>query len=113
MTDNLDIIYLFGYSSNTGRHLERLFPILYLQKAKNSKIGLVLIHDGVIGITTKGNIPKQMKNLLDLNIALFAMIPDLKARGIALEYINEKIKLIEYDVLIDILDTTSKIISWM
>ncbi len=113
MTDNLDMIYLFGFSSNTGKHLERLLPILQLQKAKDSKIGLVLIHDGVIGITTKGKIPKQMEVLLDLNIAMFAMIPDLKARGIAFDYINEKIRLIEYDDLIDILDTTPKIISWM
>ncbi|MFX1366320.1 MAG: DsrH/TusB family sulfur metabolism protein [Promethearchaeota archaeon] len=113
MTDNLDIIYLFGYSSNTGRQLERLFPIIHLQKVKNSKIGLVLIHDGVIGITTKGSIPKEMEDFLDLNIAMFAMIPDLKARGISLDYISEKIKLIEYDDLIDILDITPKIVSWM
>ena len=113
MTETLGMIYLFGYSSNTGTHLERLLPILKSQKTKNSKIGVVLIHDGVIGITTKGRISKQMEELLDLNITVFAMIPDLKARGIALEYVSEKIKLIEYDDLVDILDTTPKIISWM
>ena len=113
MSENLDIIYLFGFSSNNGTYLERLLPILKTQKTKDSKIGLVLIHDGVIGISTRGKIPKQMEDLLSLNIALFAMIPDLKARGIALDYISEKIKPIEYDDLIDILDTTPKVISWM
>ena len=113
MSENLDMIYLFGFSSNTGTHLERLFPILKVQKAKNSKIGIILLHDGVIGISTKGKIPKHMEDLLDLDIPLFAMVPDLKARGITLDYISEKIKPIEYDDLIDILDTTLKIISWM
>jgi len=113
MSENLDMIYLFGFSCKTGTHLERLVPILKAQKTKNSKIGIILIHDGVIGITTKGKIPKEMEDLLDLNILVFAMIPDLKARGIALNYVSEKIRPIEYDDLIDILDATPKIISWM
>ncbi len=113
MVENLDVVYLFGYSNITDTHLERLLPILKSQKTNNSNIGIVLIHDGVIGITTKGRIPKQMEDLLDLNVTVFAMIPDLKARGIALEYISEKIRLIEYGDLVDILDTTPKIISWM
>ncbi len=113
MSESLDMVYLYGFSSTTGKHLERLFPILKAQKAKNSRIGIVLIHDGVIGITTKGRIPKELEDLFDLEIQLFIMIPDLKARGIALNYISEKVRPIEYDDLIDILDTTPKIISWM
>ena len=113
MIENLDMVYLFGFSSTTGKHVERLLPILKVQKAKNSKIGIVLIHDGVIGVTTKGRIPKDLEDLFDLNIAIFAMIPDLKARGIALNYLSEKVRPIEYDDLINILDTTPKIISWM
>jgi sulfur relay protein TusB/DsrH len=113
MSEKLDVVYLFGFSSNTGTHLERLLPILKAQKKKNTKIGITLIHDGVIGITTRGRITKELEDLLDLNIAVFAMIPDLKARGITLENISEKIKPIEYDALIDILDTTPKVVSWM
>ena len=48
-----------------------------------------------------------------MNITLYAMIPDLQARGIALENIHDKVKPIEYDDLIDNLDVTPKIISWM
>ena len=113
MDKNFDMVYIFGFSGNTGTQLERLLPIIKTQKIKNSKIGLVLIHDGVIGITTKGKIPNHMEELLDLNIGMFAMVPDLKARGISLDYISEKVRPIEYDDLIDILDTTPKIISWM
>ncbi|MBA7631915.1 hypothetical protein ES703_39452 [subsurface metagenome] len=63
MTENLDMVYLFGFSGVTGNHLRRLLPILKSQIKKNTKLGLVLIHDGVIGITTKGKIPKQIYHI--------------------------------------------------
>ena len=113
MSDNRNVLYLFGYSEMTGTHLERLFPILEAQINKGSQIGLVLIHDGVIGINVKGKIPRKMEELLDMKITVYAMIPDLQARGIALEHLHDKVKPIEYDDLIDILDVTPKIISWM
>ncbi|GAG90809.1 unnamed protein product [marine sediment metagenome] len=113
MSENGKVLYLFGYSEMTGTHLERLMPILKGQVNKGSQIGFVLIHDGVIGINKKGKIPKKMEELLNMNITIYAMIPDLQARGIALENIHDKIIPIEYDDLIDILDVTPKIISWM
>lgn len=113
MSENRKVLYLFGYSEMTGTHLERLMPILKGQINKGSQIGFVLIHDGVIGINKKGKIPKKMEELLNMNITIYAMIPDLQARGIALEYIHDKVKPIEYDDLIDILDVSPKIISWM
>ena len=59
MTENRNIMYLFGYSEMTGTHLERLLPILKAQINKGSTVGLVLIHDGVIGINKKGRIPGE------------------------------------------------------
>ena len=113
MAENRNILYLFGYSEMTGTHLERLLPILKAQVNKGSQIGLVLIHDGVIGINKKGRVPEKMDELLRMKITVYAMIPDLKARGIALENIHDKVKPIGYDDLTDILDVTPKIISWM
>ncbi len=113
MTENLDMIYLFGFSGLTGNQLQRLLPILKSQIKKNSKLGLVLIHDGIIGITTKGKIQTEMEELLSLDVAVFAMKSDMKARGIDPEYIHGKIKSIEYEDLIDIIDATPKVISWM
>ena len=54
-----------------------------------------------------------MEELLKMNVTVYAMIPDLQARGIALENIHDKVKPIGYDDLIDILEITPKIISWM
>ncbi|MHA2051641.1 MAG: DsrH/TusB family sulfur metabolism protein [Promethearchaeota archaeon] len=113
MTENLDIVYLFGFSGLTGNHLRRLLPILKSQIKKNTRLGIILIHDGVIGITTKGQIPKQMEELLNLDVAVFAIKADVIARGITLDYVHNKIKTIDYADLIDVIDVTPKIISWM
>ena len=113
MAENLDIVYLFGFSELTGNHLRRLLPILKSQIKRNAKLGVVLIHDGVIGITTKGTIPKQMEELLNLDVAVFAIKSDIIARGIAQEKIHNNVTSIEYDELIDVIDATPKVISWM
>ena len=113
MIDNLDVIYLFGFSELTGNHLRRLLPLLKSQIRKNTKLGLVLIQDGVIGISTKGTIPKQMEELLTLDVTVFAMIGDITSRGIKPEFIHNKIESIDYDSLIDLIDNTPKVISWM
>ncbi|MFW9821932.1 MAG: sulfurtransferase complex subunit TusB [Candidatus Thorarchaeota archaeon] len=110
---DLDMVYLFGFSGLTGNHLRRLLPLLKSQIKKDTKLGLVLIQDGVIGISTKGKIPKQVEELLNLDITVFAMKPDIKARGLAPEHTHEKIKTIEYADLIDVIDAASKVISWM
>ena len=109
----LNFLYLFGFSEITGNHLERLLPILKGQIKKGNQIGIVLIHDGVIGINKRGKITKSMEDLLSLKLKLYAMIPDLKARGIALDQKHEIIEPIEYDDLIDLLDNSIKIVSWM
>ncbi len=109
----MEIVYLFGFSERTGNHLERLLPLLKVQIQKGANVGLVFIHDGVIGLNTNGSIPSKLEELLNSNITLKAMVPDMKARGIPIESLHDKIKPIEYDELVEILDNTQKIISWM
>ncbi|MEJ2296721.1 MAG: sulfurtransferase complex subunit TusB [Candidatus Lokiarchaeota archaeon] len=109
----MDLLYLFGFSETTGKHLKGLLPILKVQLKKNRKIGFVLIHDGVIGISKKGSTPESIKDLLGLEITLYALKPDIKARGIPLNQLHDKVKIIEYEELIDILESSQKIISWL
>ena len=113
MAEDKNILYLFGYSERMGKNLERLIPLLKSQKSKEAKIGLIFIHDGVINTSSKGKIPDSVKELIDLNVNLFTMIPDLKARGISIEHIIDRIKPIDYGELVDLIDATPKLISWM
>ena len=109
----MDILYLFGFSMRTGTHLQRLLPIVKKQKERGSKIGFVLIHDGVIGTTANSVIPKTLEELMNLGISIFAMVPDMKARGLPVDNLRSNIKPVEYSELVDILDETEKVISWM
>jgi sulfur relay protein TusB/DsrH len=109
----MDLIYLFGFSEMTGNHLERLLPILRAQIKKNHQIGFVLIHDGVIGLSRKGKTPTSMIELLGLNITIYALKPDMNARGIPLNQLHDKIYAIDYDELVDVLESTKKVISWI
>ena len=113
MSEDLEQVYLFGFSEKTGNHLERLLPLLKIQIDKGTKIGIVFIHDGVIGTTNSGKTPKAILELLNLKIKLFTMIPDLQARGIKQNNLHEGIIPIQYERLADIVDSTDKIISWM
>ncbi|MFW9951708.1 MAG: DsrH/TusB family sulfur metabolism protein, partial [Candidatus Thorarchaeota archaeon] len=92
----MDILYLFGFSARVGTHLQRILPLLKKQKGNGSSIGFVLIHDAVIGTTTNGVIPQKLQELLDLDISIFAMVPDMKARGLPLERLHSKVKPVEY-----------------
>ena len=78
-----------------------------------SKIKIVLMHDGVIGLSKMGKTPSTLIELLNLPIDVYAIIPDIKARGIDIHTIHDKIHLIEYDFLVDILAIMPKIVSWL
>ena len=111
MTEVYDIIYLFGFSLRYGNELHRLLPILKTHKKNGLKVGIILIHDGVIGIDKKG---KKLTILEELTLfSLYAMLPDLNARGILVDNLLEEVKPIEYSDLVDILDNSQRIISWM
>ena len=113
MTENLDIVYLFGFSGLTANHLRRLLPILKSQIKHDTKLGLILIHDGVIGSSQKGKMPEVLNQLLTLPVSVYALLPDLLARGIEPKTVDSRIKCIEYDELVDILAGTPKVASWM
>lgn len=106
------ILYLFGFSPNKVMQLENLIKIL-AEQVNNLEISLVLLHDGVIGLSTKGILPKTLNNLFNLPIKIYALIPDIKARGTNIEDINNRVKCIDYDELVDLLAEIPRIASWI
>jgi len=106
------LVYLFGFSTRKSTSLDNLYNIVK-EQTNDANVTVVLIHDGVIGTSKKGVMSTSLNLLLNLPMTVFAMTPDLLARGIDPDSVDTRIKCIEYDVLVDILAKTPKIASWM
>lgn len=110
---NEELVYLYGFSTRKQVYLDNLLGILKDQTDNGASIAIVLIHDGVIGTSQSGTIPNLLDKLLNLSISVYALLPDLLARGIEPNTVDSRIKCIEYDELVDILAQTPKVASWM
>ncbi len=108
-----DIVYLYGFSTRKQVYFDSLLSIVSKQIEINVSIAIVLIHDGVIGTSQRGIMPGLLDKMLNLSISVFALIPDLLARGIELNTVDPRIKCIEYRDLVDILTQAPKVASWM
>ena len=113
MENEKDIVYLYGFSTRKQVYLDNLLNIVSEQIETNASIAIVLIHDGVIGTSQSGTIPSLLDNLLNLSVSVFALLPDLLARGIEPNLVDPRIKCIDYDELVDVLAQIPKIASWM
>lgn len=113
MERNNSIVYVYGFSLRLSHKLDNLLKILKEQSKSNKSIIFVLIHDAVIGTSKKSNIPSSLVELLNLPITIYAMIPDIIARGIDPINLRSRIQGIDYEKLVDILVNSSKIVSWM
>ncbi len=112
METDLSYLYLFGFSSRRTRHLDTLLPIITGQKLNGEKLGVVLLHDAVIGSTTPGVTPQSLLQLVTMGIKVFALIPDLEARGLAPTNLLPQISPLSYDDLADLLVGVPKVASW-
>jgi len=113
MENEIDIVYLYGFSTRKPMYLNNLLSIVSEQIKIGVSITIVLIHDGVIGTSQSGIIPRSLEKLLRLSLSVFAIKPDLLARGIEPNTVDSRIQCIEYDDLVDLLVKTPKIASWM
>lgn len=113
MSENSELIYLFGFSSRQTNQLAHLLPIINEQIKLGVKITLILIHDGVIGISKHGEVPDSLNKLLELNLKVCALNPDINARGLDPNNVDRRVHCIEYDELVDYLVQIPNVVSWM
>lgn len=104
---------MYGFSLTTSDKLKDLLKLIKEQTKVDIKINLILMHDGVIGISQKAKTPEYLEELLNLPVNIFAVIPDIKARGFDPDNIIREIKCIDYEDLVDLLVDTMKIVSWL
>ena len=125
-----DIVYLFGYSLFETNQFEHVIPFVKNQLTKDKAVSIVLLHDAVIGSSNKGETPKALKELLDfayqlknvgtvtgiepsVRLHVHVLKKDLEARGFNTETLNPRLEAIDYSSLVDIMDGSPKIVSWM
>ncbi len=113
MNNNISIVYMYGFSFDKSDKAKSLIKILTEQLKLEISIKIILIQDGVNRTTIKGVIPKLLEKLLNFPVNVYAVIADIKARGMDPQNLNNKIKAINYGELVDILVDTQKIVSWM
>lgn len=113
MVENNKLVYLYGFSPRNSDRLENFISLLEEQLKWDAQILVILIHDGVIGLSKKGIMPETIKKLLNLSIKVYGMKPDLLARGLSPDEIDDRVECIGYEDLVDILADTPKIASWM
>lgn len=113
MAKSEEIIYLFRFSARETKQLSHLLPIIKGQIQQQIKITIILLHDGIIGTSKLGQMPREMEELLDLNLKVKALTPDIIARGLDPINIDKRVQCIEYAELVDHLVEIPKIVSWM
>ena len=107
------LLYLYGFSPRFSDRMENLISIIKEQIKLDADIKVILIHDGVIGLSKKGIMPDIMNELLNLPIKVFVMSPDLIARGLNPNEIDDRVECLNYDNLVDLLAINPNIASWM
>ncbi|MEJ2250599.1 MAG: sulfurtransferase complex subunit TusB [Candidatus Lokiarchaeota archaeon] len=115
MTKSRVLLYLYGYSPRKKEELEEFYKILEYQLKNNVKINLVFIQDGVIAINQKNLKNESLDKILMINnsqISFYGIKQDLIARGLG-NISHDFIKVIDYEDLVEIMENSDNIISWI
>lgn len=73
---------------------------------------ILLIEDGVLGARKGGSFAKALKEMKS-SCALFALGPDLAARGIKAEDLAEGIQLVDYAGFVDLAAAATRVCAWL
>jgi len=107
------ILYLYGFNTRNTIKSSVVLNLITKELNLGAELNLVLLHDGVIGTSRNENTSDFLLQLLELPINLFALKPDFIARGLDPNEVLEKINLISYDQMVDLLVDNPIIASWL
>ena len=112
-TNRHDIVYLVGHSARQECQLENIIPLVDVQHEAGKNVGIVLMQDGVIGTSRLGTVPETLKYFIEMDIPVHVLAEDLKARGINPDLAIDKVDVINYEDLVDILADSGRIVSML
>ena len=108
-------LILFGHSGFDLSNYQSLTKIAY----NSTDCVVVLMEDGVNGVMKSSNFQnenatsnfKPYKEIIEKNIPLYCVVEDLEARGFELTQLKSGIKPLSYFELIDLIETSNRVIS--
>ena len=108
-------LILFGHSGFDLSNYNSLTKIAY----NSTDCVIVLMEDGVNGVIKSSNFQnenaasdfKPYKEILEKNIPLYCVVEDLEARGFEQSQLKSGINPLSYIELIDLLETSDRVIS--
>lgn len=75
---------------------------------------VLLIEDAVIGVVTGSRIAPELQIAMnDKSVSIYALGPDLAARGVKAERVLEGIQVVDYAGFVDLTVANEKIQSWL
>ncbi|MHA1166717.1 MAG: DsrH/TusB family sulfur metabolism protein [Candidatus Hodarchaeales archaeon] len=104
----IENLVLYGYSGYDEYQRKNLASIaLKLQNA-----GIVLLEDAVIGSLKVGS-EHPYAGFVEEKIPLYCVVEDLEARGMNSSLLEDGIKPITFSELIDLIEESQRLISWL
>lgn len=105
----MQTLILFGYSGFDENHRASLSSLV----GNSPDCGIVLMEDAVIGTIPTMNGASIYRDLETGGKKVYCLKEDCQARGLDPTAISPGIELITYATLIDLIETTARVVSWL
>ncbi|GAB4387497.1 MAG: hypothetical protein Kow0025_01390 [Thermodesulfovibrionales bacterium] len=87
------------------------FTVDTLDRVKAGKLGLILVLNGVYHATTKVN--GKASPLLDKTSNLYVLSEDIKTRGLKESDVDSRVKVVDYNGLVDLIFNEYDKVAWL
>ena len=104
----MEKLALYGYSGFDNQNME-LFKKTLLP---SDRLHVVLMQDAVVG-SLKAGFSSYYGDLLSQGAKIYCVREDLHARGFLDSELKEEIEAVEYSQVIDYIEETERLISWL
>ena len=105
------VLYIATKSLYAGAAQKTLLDIVKNQKEKGNKVGILLIQDSTLACWKGGQ--SIVAEAVSHGIEVYAVVEDLKARGIIGDKVHPNVKQVNYDQAINIImDKYEKVNTW-
>ncbi len=82
-----------------------------LDRLKAEKFGIILVQNGVYHATVKKN--GQASSILSRDAEFYALEEDLQSRGFSADKVDSKVKVINYEALVDLIFNDYEKFLWL